>query len=56
MGTKSKGDTRAFVKDETHPYLLVAWQGEEEHAIGDGPMSEVLSSAGARRQEEGIQG
>jgi len=43
-------------------YLLVAWQVEEEHAIGAGPMSEVLSFVAARRreqeqeQEEEIQG
>ncbi len=33
-------------------YLLVAWQVEEEHAIGAGPMSEALSFAAARRREE----
>jgi hypothetical protein len=33
-------------------YLLVAWQVEEEHAIGAGPMSEVLSFAAARRREQ----
>jgi hypothetical protein len=33
-------------------YLLVSWQVEEEHAIGAGPMSEVLSFAAARRREE----
>jgi hypothetical protein len=33
-------------------YFLVAWQVEEEHAIGAGPMSEVLSFAAARRREE----
>jgi hypothetical protein len=33
-------------------HLLVAWQMEEEHAIGAVLMSEVLFFAAARRREE----